>query len=1415
MFRRLTTAAFIAAAWLGASAIEVPPPSVVLQGVMVSNENWTSTADAGIYNIEVRPGGTITCQQRNSAMAAIVAAINHNGTLYAIESDFYSLYYRQYSTTTWTAKGSREEIDAVNLPSDLTYDPVTGKVYGGFWSDDYGGYSRFCSFGLGTAEASDVKGANRDERDIFAVAATPDGTVYALFGAFNYLATISTKNGALERIGKTGLDIDANASDWRVNSMVYDSANDRLLASVYHYTGPRSNPTHYSALYSINPHTAEAEKIMDFPGAACFAGLSILSDQPSATAPAAPTNITPGDGFIEFDVPSTSVGGAPLSGTLIAIINVNGTETVSDGLVPGTRSKVDGLTFVNGENTVRVTLCTADERGETATITFRNGEDIPAAVTNLTLNIADGKALLCWDAPGGANGGTIKPENLRYRIVRYPDSKTVAEAHTSTSFTDDTLDPKWKSLYYTVTAYNKQGESAAATSNRCPASGAITVPYTETFDTADDFAAWSVVDLNGSATWKYDSSKKAAIYDFPRDATPGDDWLISPPIAIAAGKTYKLSYDYRAYSKSYKESFEVALVDGSKVSEATVLGSHLEFNHTNYEHGEAIFKADADGTTSVAFHATSKPNMWSIYIDNVVVEVIDSHVPAEAANLTVTPAAEGALKASINFTAPSADTEGTPLVALTKIEVRRSGSDNIVATIDSPAPGENITVEDNAVSASGIYTYSVVCFNGAGSSLAAQVQVFVGIDAPGAVGNLTISEKDSHPYLEWTAPIAGANGGWFDKSSITYRIVRSDGTVVAEKCTDLFFTDLSYTSPKAAQDALWYLVTPYSGSTKGAYAQSELGLFGAPYSTPANETFAGIDMVYYPWITQSWDFPTQNWTLDAMGYNPSCADYTGDGGLATFHSVGEKPGTASWYYSPMFDISTLEAPELSFYMYHTPETEGDAMLELYVSTGEGFNATGDVFRRDDATAKGWERHTTDLSAYKGCKSLRIAFKGIADGAADIYLDGIALASAKTDDAAITAFYGPARIGTGCTGSYSISVLNAGKKAFEGATLTVSEGETILFSTAVSAVPGTTAIVDAPLAFAAKGVHSLTAAIELASDDDASNNSFTLTVNAVEPIVPRPLNLSVSDNSGAVLTWDAPNAAGSVCDDFESYADYAISGIGEWTMYDGDNAPTYYINMSSVGEYPNAASAKAFQLINCRTLGIDIWEQGQAHSGDKLMAAMASIGYINDDWLISPMLNGSAQWISFYARSFTTDNIAPERMKVYTSAGGTNPASFTAITANYVELDDIWREYRYWMPEGTRHFAINCVSDDSFALFVDDARFNDMTVPAWEVTGYEVLRDGTVIATVETPGYTDAEATSGAVYTVRALYGTNGSSAESEAATYSSSTAEAPAVTGQARDEVFTPAGVKAGENARGGVFIIRHSDGTAEKRLIR
>lgn len=1344
-------------------ALTPPEPSTVLCGIMSSNDEWTDASEAGVYTIEVKPEGAIKCLHRAQDMVNTAAALMHNNIMYAVTATSEGFFYNKYSTNDWS-RSSREEIDAVNVPCDLTYDPKTGKAYGAFYDSEEDYYSRICSFGLNDAEATSLKGY-WDKRDYRMFAATPDGTVYTLF-SYGRLGKINVTNrneneAIISVIGtiklSDGFSPDNNLSQGRISSMTYDAENNRLLAVMSALSEKRVNGTWVktwgSFLVSIDPETAACTEIRRMPGNACFAGIYVMERATDPMAPGTASGLAvvpdahdPLKGTVSFSIPATTFGGAQLTAQVMAIIEVNGTQKVEGYYSAGETVEIP-VDLIEGDNTVRVTLATDEQRGESVEKTIYSGEDTPQPVTDVRVSVENGKALLSWSAPaGGANGGSLIPANVRYKITRMPDNKTVATDLTTTSFTDSNLPADTRVIYYSVLAYNSKGEATAAVeSNRVAAAGAFDVPFTESFDSADDFALWTVIDLNGSPTWSY--SDGTATYINPEGKNPGDDWLISPAINVEEGKMYRIKYDYRAFYKDYPESFEIKAGTGMTADDMTVaIATHENITNTKMTSAEAAFKATKSGKWYFGIHYVSPAKMYRLSVDNFSITEFDGRVPAQVSDLTVTPGAKGAMTAKVSFTVPTEDANGNKLTKVTKAELLRDNT--LQKTFTEIKPGDALEFDDTVTKAA-TYTYSVKVYNLSEAGVEASASAFIGEDKPAAPSDPVIKEEGTHPCISWSAPAKGDNGGWFDPAQVTYSVYR--GSVkVGDAIEATQFVDNTYTIPTDRQDAISYIVITCYKGVSGRGVQSDAVIVGAPYKAPVTETFPEADLSCYPWLSQSFMAPTYAWTLETSGVSPVVADNTGDRGLACFHAVGESKGVVSYFYSPKFDISGLESPVMSFYMYHTPSIEGDGSMQVSISTDGGeFKPVGDPIMRAEGDADGWVNHIVDLAAYKNAKFIRVCFAGTGDAAANIFIDDIRFDNIFSRDTEVLGFSAPARVAAGQTFPVEVKIGNIGIENLTDLTLTITSGEEVIaLERGIAIEAGSAAVIASEIKLESVGTHTLTATIS--NDDNGSNNSATASVKIVEPVLQSVSGLEATVVNGDVhLSWKAPSESGAVTDDVESYKDWAIANVGEWSMYDGDYALTVYIN-KDLGEYPDAQSRKAFQVCNASTLGIDIWEQGKTHSGNKMFMAVASMNYVNNDWLISPRLNGAAQWISFFARSFTIgDGIAPERMKVWYSMTDTDPVNFTALTENYVELGSTWLEYRYYLPEGARYFAINCVSDDSFAMFVDDLTFNDMTVPVWKLTGYEVTCDGTPVATVTEPEF--VHEFGGGKYAVRPLF----------------------------------------------------------------
>lgn len=168
------------------------------------------------------------------------------------------------------------------------------------------------------------------------------------------------------------------------------------------------------------------------------------------------------------------------------------------------------------------------------------------------------------------------------------------------------------------------------------------------------------------------------------------------------------------------------------------------------------------------------------------------------------------------------------------------------------------------------------------------------------------------------------------------------------------------------------------------------------------------------------------------------------------------------------------------------------------------------------------------------------------------------------------------------------------------------------------------------------------------------------------------------------------------DDVESYTDFTVNPTDIWTFNDVDQSETY--GFSGIA-FDNSGAAMSFIVFNPTTCSPVL--EVTPYSGNKFFACFASTTPPNNDWLISPELNGAAGCIAFYAASYTAD-YGLERVKVGYSTTTNDPSAFTFLNdGDYLQVPVDWTNYQYWFPAGTRYVAINCVSNDAFILFLDD------------------------------------------------------------------------------------------------------------------
>lgn len=186
------------------------------------------------------------------------------------------------------------------------------------------------------------------------------------------------------------------------------------------------------------------------------------------------------------------------------------------------------------------------------------------------------------------------------------------------------------------------------------------------------------------------------------------------------------------------------------------------------------------------------------------------------------------------------------------------------------------------------------------------------------------------------------------------------------------------------------------------------------------------------------------------------------------------------------------------------------------------------------------------------------------------------------------------------------------------------------------------------------------------------------------------------------------------DDFESYTDFAISGVGSWTLLDEDGLNTYGFTGIT---FPSSGVAKSFQVFNSTSttpvLTPSATSNWEGYNGSlKGMVCFASVpsgGNYNDDWLISPQITlaASGNTLTFWYKACDA-TYSIEEFTVGISTTGTAPADFTVVSANPVSIangDITWHQYTYAFPptynNANIYVGINCVSQDQFGFMVDD------------------------------------------------------------------------------------------------------------------
>lgn len=1293
---------------------------------------WGAVTDGyGLFSFQATNPITLTQYGHNSYMVINGGAAIYDGILHFVYWKDYSGYFisktlyeinveegGEWSQT--TRSGLTENMIAVST----AYDANTQLTYGCFYNSDMTSYE-IASIDYTTLDRQLIK---ETDQLFLAVAINKEGQMYGI-SKDGDLYKINKSTGEYEKIGATGV-----SPSETLQSATIDTKSGRMFWAAVDNESK-------SALYDVNLTTGAAQKIADIPENKQITFLYCPAPEAEDDAPAAITDLnilfegSSTTGTVTFTVPSTTFAGGILTGEVDYEITANGT-IVAQGKANPSQTVNTSITTNSGMTKFVVTVSNAAGSSPKAKLEKWVGFDEPNPVTNVNLTNEGQEITLTWTASEGTkHGGFFDAENIQYIVTRYPDNTEIATVTGTTTYTETIPEGELKGYSYGVTPLNGDIRGAETKSNGVVIGSALNTPYEENFDSQDGFNLYTIIDANEDGKkWKYNISRGCAEapYHFTNNA---DDWLITPAIKLSTDHIYKFSFVTKPIMSTYPERIEVSYGRGNDPNNYTQLLEPTDVTSDNWVRYEFDINIAETDEYHFAFHAISDADKYGLLVDSISVDAGKSTAGAAAVtNLVAVAGEQGALNATITFTTPDKTINEEPITELNKIEIWRNNKD-LIKTFENPAIDTELTYTDNEAG-EGLNTYTIVPFAGSNEGQKTSVTVYVGIDTPLPPANIKIRDNQTYVGLTWEQPAeVGAHGGYVASSDLLYNLyqISNEGYAVLLK-GDLPLNDVNLSLNTDEGDmGLFYVAM----SSKNETGESELATSnviptGKSFPLPIKESFPKAYSESGIWWNQGSDGNT------FRGNIQTSAD--GDGGCVAWRA--NTPGQEAWMSSVKITLDGTETPAMVYSYYATPDIDATLHVEIHKPDGT-FKTMETINMKEFNGEEGWHNSEIDLKEFINERYIVIKFHGVSNElVVPLAIDNINILDLKNNNLNAEITSCPEQMVAGTDKLISVKVRNIGRNGADNYTVDLLvDGDVYDTKPASGALKS---MRDAAFNFNycpkanVEGLVKVAARVNYEPDENLEDNTSAEASIKVE----RPdwqtiddLAANTDENGNAKLNWTAPEFAEPtvVTDDFESYASWQTSDFGHWTTFDGDGKSTYGITGLL---FPHAGEAYAYQTFNISTLGIDPEENKifKANSGEQMLASFDATTEACDDWLISPVLSGQAQTISFYARSLSNDNA--DSFEFLYSKTSKDTKDFTLVVRkNYIP--SAWNKYEFEIPEGARYFAIRNVSEDEYyisgyAMFIDDITY----IPGnATVTGYNIYRDGELI------GHVDADETS--------------------------------------------------------------------------
>ncbi len=1261
-------------------------------------------------------------------------------------------FIQKWNAADWTLIDANIAKSGDVLAYDLTYDAVSGKIYGLFADGTKP------VLGVLDPEAGTRTTVATLDRFFCSIAADDTGTLYGIDQAAGQLWKINPQTANTTYVGATGVVSAYQAS------ACYDSATGKILWTP-------TTAADVASLYAISPADGSAQKLVDFEYGDQLLGIYAVEAGEVSGRPAPVEGLAATfaggsrQGVVMFTTPAANADGSAGS-SLTYSVSIDDGDPLTGTAGYGAAVSVPVTVDADGRHTFAVSVSNDRGTSQVKRVECVVGYGIPPAPVVALERTGDVNHVSWTAVSATTDGGFIDPAAVTYRVTRYPGKAVVAQSTAATSI-DDVIasDSPYSYFYYEVVAVNGRSESAPGVSNRYDG-GFITPPYLQTFDDASALDGYTVLNVNGdNVEWTIDTQAAYLKYNSQMAA---DDWLITPPVVMEAGKLYGIYLDVKGRSASYDEKFAVMMGTAATPEGMTItVIPETEFRSAAYTRRMEYVSVPADGTYYIGVHGCSDKNKYALYVDNLgVTAPISDKAPGAITDVKVVPSPDGSASAVISFNAPAADIAGNRMQgALASVTVSRGGEK--IKTFDAPVAGRELSFVDSAAE-EGDYSYTAVAANAYGEGRPTDFTAYLGVNTPGRPTNIAVAEPSvGKVTVSWDAPAVDADGNPINAGLITYNIYRpnDDGRMVVLQ-RGLTATEYSYQARPASVEQAF--------ETYGVQAVTRRGVsnvftsatvpVGAPYGLPYKESFKGGASRHVHAVKM---ITGGEWAASDDHTLAGLASVDGDNGfMAMYSNIATE---SSMLHTGKIDLGTAEHPVLTLYTYNIVARDPDTgevvgsidQNKLTISVNDRSEGFVEVLTvaMDELPAEGWNRLIVDLTPYKG-KVIELGFTAYVVNKQYTLIDDVRVFDRLAHNLSVASVTAPASVSPDQAYAVAVTVENNGEQPSQPYTVELYRNdECVLTADGPALAFGEKATVtfDQTLNITHGDDHRYRAVAVYAPDlDPADNTSADVAVKLRLSNMPSPRDLTAAaDFESVSLQWTEPDptmvTAEPVTEDFESYESFAKENLGGWTLVDADHLPIG--DMNSIGMPGIEHGYYLSWFVNDAAFAG--WQGSiKANSGDKFLAQVYAEGGPCDDWLISPRLFGGAQTVTFYARSYNSRFL--ESMEMLYSSTTAELSEFVKVKS-VGAVSSTWYRYSFDVPEGAEYFAIRCTSDDKAMLFIDDITYCPYFEKELTVAGYNVYRDGVRVndAPVESTAYTDvvdvaADAESHS-YVVSALY----------------------------------------------------------------